>query len=221
LPCHHVSFVVVKSRLLIFFLSLSIIPSDFPFRLVQRSKQNTVNALTSRPQPRPSIHTRFPLKTIPIASWITSPCGIVAGNAHSLLYLFLYSQLSRSILVLSQHHRHINTHRPPRIGSSNHRGISVSPFLSLLRAIFSSHFSFFRPISPEAASTAIDPFLLCVSHSRRYPDIPRSSRDQAYPRAVAQLTTIYPPPHPCSITRLVPSAALVLLSYILPHRTHG
>ena len=72
LPCSHI-------------VSLAV---DSPFRLVQRSKPNAVGALTSRPQSRPSIHTRFPLKTIPIASWITSPCGIVAGDAHSLLLVF-------------------------------------------------------------------------------------------------------------------------------------
>ena len=77
-----------KSRLLIFFLSISIIPSDFPFRLVQRSKQNTVDALTSRPQPRPSIRRSLPLKNNTDRFWITSPCGIVAGDAHSLLSPF-------------------------------------------------------------------------------------------------------------------------------------
>ena len=122
-------------------------------------------------------------------------------------------------LFLPQHRRCINTHRPPRIRSSDHRGISF-PLSLLCDSLFSV--PFFRPISSEAASTAIDPLsIVRFTFSRRHPDIPRSSHDQAYSRAVTRLTTVYPPPHSCSITRLVPSAALVLLSHIFPHRTHG
>ena len=85
----------LKSRLLIFFLSISIIPSDFPFRLVQQSKQNTVDALTLHPQSRPSIHHTLPLKIeYRTLLWITSPCGIVAGDAHSLLFLSLLTLIS-------------------------------------------------------------------------------------------------------------------------------
>ena len=87
---------------------------------------------------------------------ITSPCGIVAGDAHSLLFPFLYSQIFRSVLVLPQHRRRINTHRPPRIGSSDHR--SISGPLSISLVCDSSLVSRFHSISPKAVSSAIDPF---------------------------------------------------------------
>jgi len=53
-------------------------------------------------------------------------------------FSFLYAQLFCSVLVLSQHRRCINTHRLPRIGSSDHRSISGPLFyLSRVRFLFS------------------------------------------------------------------------------------
>ena len=141
LPCH------INPAFLIFPFFLSINPLDFLFCLVQRSKPNTVDALTSRPQSRPSIHTHFPLKTIPIASWITSPCGIVAGDAHSLLSLFLTHNYFVAYLFLSQHCRRINTIARPQIIEAISGPLSISLACDFSFSIFS-----FRPISFHTAS---------------------------------------------------------------------
>ena len=150
---------------LIFLSLFQIISLDFTFRLVQQSKPNTINALTLCLQSHPLICHSLPLKTeCQTLIWITLPCGIVASNTHSLLFLFPYSQLSCSILVLSQHHWHINTHCLSRIGSSNHQGISVSPFLSLLCAIHSSHFPSSDQSVPKRRPQPSTPFY-CAFHT--------------------------------------------------------
>jgi len=113
-PCHLVPLSLLNPAFLIFsFLSFnqSFRFPSLPCPTVQakhRRRFDLAPAVT--PLDTPFITPQTEYQTFP---WITSPCGIVAGNAHSLLSILLYSQPFCSILVLSQHRRHINTHCPP------------------------------------------------------------------------------------------------------------
>ena len=113
-PCHLVPLSSLNPTFLIFsFLSFNQ-SFRFPFLpcpMVQAKHRRCFDlAPTVAPLDTPFITPQTEYQTFP---WITSPCGIVAGDAHSLLSILLYSQPFCSILVLSQHRRHINTHRLP------------------------------------------------------------------------------------------------------------
>ena len=114
-PCH---LIPLSSLILLSFIFPFSPPNNtlfaFLFCIVRRSKPNTVYALTTRPQSRPLIQRSSPLK-IEYRTFlsITSLCGIVAGDAHSLLLSFPYSQLFVAYLFLSHHRRRLNTHRLP------------------------------------------------------------------------------------------------------------
>jgi len=113
-PCHLVPLLLLNPAFLIFsFLSFNQ-SFRFPFLpcpMVQAKHRRRFDlAPAVAPLDTPFITPQTEYQTFP---WITSPCRIVASDAHSLLSILLYSQPFRSILVLSQHCRHINTHRPP------------------------------------------------------------------------------------------------------------
>ena len=114
-PCHLAPLSSLNPTfpyLSLFFLSIS--PLDFLFGLVQRSKQNTINALTLCLQSCPSIHRLLPLKLNTDLSFGLHRCAGLSPATHIPFFSsFSYSQIFCSILVLSQHRQHINTHRPP------------------------------------------------------------------------------------------------------------
>jgi len=113
-PCHLISLLSLNPTFLIFsFLSFNQ-SFRFPFLpcpMVQaKHRQHFELTPAVAPLNTPFITPQTEYQMFP---WITSLCRIVAGDAHSLLSILLYSQPFHSILVLSQHCQHINTHRLP------------------------------------------------------------------------------------------------------------
>jgi len=94
LPCH------INPAFLIFPFFLSINPLDFLFCLVQRSKPNTVDALTSRPQSRPSIHRSLPPQKMNTERSLDYIAVRDCRRRRTFpSFSFSYSQLFRSVLV--------------------------------------------------------------------------------------------------------------------------
>jgi len=103
-PCHLVPLLLLNPAFLIFsFLSFNQ-SFRFPFLpcpMVQAKHCRCFDlAPAVTPLDMPFITPQTEYQTFP---WITSLCRIVAGDAHSLLSILLYSQPFHSILVLSQH----------------------------------------------------------------------------------------------------------------------
>jgi len=113
-PCHLVPLSSLNPAFLIFsFLSFnqSFRFPSLPCPTVQAKHRQRFDLMPAvAPLDMPFITPQTEYQMFP---WITSPCGIVASDAHSLLSILLYSQPCCSILVLSQHRQHINTYRPP------------------------------------------------------------------------------------------------------------
>jgi len=103
-PCHLVPLSSLNPAFLIFsFLSFNQ-SFRFPFLpcpMVQAKHRRCFDLTPAvAPLDTPFITPQTEYQMFP---WITSPCRIVASDAHSLLSILLYSQPFRSILVLSQH----------------------------------------------------------------------------------------------------------------------
>ena len=131
------SFVVDKSRLLIFFLSLFNHSFRFPFRPCPTVQAKHHRRLDLAPAVAPLDTHSFPPQ-----KQYRSPLDYIAmrdcrrRRTFPSLSLFTHIYFV-AYLFLPQHRRRINTHRPPHIRSSDHRGISF-PLSLLCDSLFSS-----------------------------------------------------------------------------------
>ena len=123
---------------------------------------------------------------------IISPCGIVASEAHSLLFPFSLLTTIHSVLVLPCHHQCINTHRPPCWTAGNRGPVFpsiVCSFSLFLSALSASNQRTQRSHRSQPCFLVCFPFFY---NAKKF--LLGCLRDLAYPPAVTQVMPVYPPP---------------------------